>query len=120
MITEQNHRESRRVCLKIIMHKTKVMCNNLGRKQHFAIGGEMLEVVKEYVHLGQIVTVEPNPESEITRRIRMGWIAFGKHSQIMNGNLPLTLKRKVYNKQLHLASAYLWSRNTEAYTEGSA
>ncbi|MBS2634235.1 hypothetical protein KFY46_26320, partial [Salmonella enterica subsp. enterica serovar 1,4,[5],12:i:-] len=49
MITELDA-ESRRVGLKINMHKTKVMWNNLGREQRFAIGGETLEVVKEYVY----------------------------------------------------------------------
>uniref|UniRef100_A0A224YMB0 Endonuclease-reverse transcriptase n=1 Tax=Rhipicephalus zambeziensis TaxID=60191 RepID=A0A224YMB0_9ACAR len=27
----------------------------------------------------------------------MGWSTFGKHSQIINGSLPLSLKGKVYN-----------------------
>uniref|UniRef100_A0A224YYP9 Rvt 1 n=1 Tax=Rhipicephalus zambeziensis TaxID=60191 RepID=A0A224YYP9_9ACAR len=93
MITELDT-ESRRVGLKI---KIKVMRNSLGREQRFAIGGETLEVVKEYVYLGQVVTAEPDHESEITRRIRMGWSTFGKHSHITNGSLPLSLKRKVHN-----------------------
>uniref|UniRef100_A0A6M2D8S7 Putative endonuclease-reverse transcriptase n=1 Tax=Rhipicephalus microplus TaxID=6941 RepID=A0A6M2D8S7_RHIMP len=27
----------------------------------------------------------------------LGWSTFGKHSQLMTGRLPLSLKRKVYN-----------------------
>ncbi|MCL1440826.1 hypothetical protein, partial [Enterobacter hormaechei] len=27
----------------------------------------------------------------------MGWSAYGRHSQIMNGSLPLSLKKKVYD-----------------------
>lgn len=75
------------------------------------IGGEALEVVKEYVFLEQVVTVESTLESEITRRIRMGWITFIRHSKIINGNLPLTLKRKVYNScilPVHTYEAETW------------
>ncbi len=28
----------------------------------------------------------------------MGWSAFGKQNLVMNSNLPLSLKRKVYNQ----------------------
>ena len=56
---------------------------------------EAVEVVNDYVYLGQVVT--PDDEAEIVRRIRMGWSAFGRHSQIMNGGLPLSLKKKVYD-----------------------
>ena len=90
-------KESRKVGLKINLQKTKVMYNNLGREQRFEIGSSALEVVKEYVYLGQVISAEPNHEIEVTRRIRMGWSTFGKHFQIMTGRLPLSLKRKVYN-----------------------
>ncbi|MCJ3109048.1 hypothetical protein LN026_27435, partial [Klebsiella pneumoniae] len=96
MLTDLN-RQSITVGLKINMQKTKVMFNSVGRVQLFQIAGEALEVVSEYVCLGQVVTPDPNHEAEVVRRIRMGWSAFGKHSQIMNGSLPLSLKRKVYN-----------------------
>ena len=43
------------------------------------------------------MTADPDHETEIIRRIRMGWGAFGRHSQIMNSRLPLSLKRNVYN-----------------------
>ena len=89
--------QSRTVGLKINMQKTKVILNNLGKAQRFEIGGEAVEVVNEYVYLGQVVTPDPNHEAEIIRRIRMGWSAFGRHSQIMNGSLPLSLKKKVYD-----------------------
>ena len=96
MITELD-RQSTMVGLKINMQKTKVMYNNLGKEQRFEIGNSALEVVKDYVYLGQVITAEPNHEAEVTRRIRMGWSAFGRHSQIMTGRLPLSLKRQLYN-----------------------
>ncbi|MCL1440820.1 reverse transcriptase domain-containing protein, partial [Enterobacter hormaechei] len=86
--------QSRTVGLKINMQKTKVMINNLGTAQRFVIGGEAVEVVSEYIYLGQVVTPDPNHEAEIIRRIRMGWGAYGRHSQIMNSSLPLSLKKK--------------------------
>ncbi len=62
------------------------------------IGNEALELVEEYTYLGQVVSVNPAHEKEIRRRIRMGWSAFGKQNLIMNSNLPISLKRKVYNQ----------------------
>ncbi len=62
------------------------------------IGNEALELVEEYTYLGQMVRGNPTHEKEIRRRIGMGWSAFGKQNLIMNSNLPLSLKRKVYNQ----------------------
>ncbi len=61
------------------------------------IGNEALELVEEYTYLGQMVKANPAHEKEIRRRIGMGWSAFGKQNLVMNSNLPLSLKRKVYN-----------------------
>ncbi len=44
-----------------------------------------------------MVSANPAHEKEI-RRIGMGWSAFGKQNLVMNSNLPLSLKRKVYNQ----------------------
>ncbi len=57
-----------------------------------------MELVKEYTYLGQMVSANPVHEKEIRRRIGMGWSAFGKQNLVMNSNLPLSLKRKVYNQ----------------------
>ncbi len=62
------------------------------------IGNEALEVVKEYTYLGQMVSANPAHEKEIRRRIGMGWSAIGKQNLVMNRNLILSLKRKVYNQ----------------------
>ncbi len=61
------------------------------------IENEALELVEEYTHLGQMVSANPAHEKEI-RRIGMGWSAFGKQNFVMNNNLPLSLRRKVYNQ----------------------
>ncbi len=61
------------------------------------ISSEILERVEEYMYLGQAVSANPAQDREIKRRIGMGWNAFGKHRDIINSNLPLSLNRKVYN-----------------------
>ncbi len=61
------------------------------------IGNEALELVEEYTYLGQMVSANPAHGKEIRRRIGMGWSAVSKQNLLMNSNLPLSLKRKVYN-----------------------
>ncbi len=62
------------------------------------IGNEALELVEEYIYLGQMISANPAHEKEIRRRTGMGWSALGKQNLVMNSNLPLSLKRKVYNQ----------------------
>ncbi len=57
------------------------------------IGNEILKMVEEYTHLGQMVSANPAHEKEI-RRIGMGWSAFGEQNLVKNSNWPLFLKRK--------------------------
>ncbi len=45
-----------------------------------------------------MVSANPAHEKEIRRRIGMGWSAFGKKNLVINSNLPLSLKRNVYNQ----------------------
>ncbi len=61
------------------------------------IGNEALELVDKYTYLGQMVSANPAHEKEMRWRIRMGWSAFGKQNLVMNSNLPLSLKRMIYN-----------------------
>ena len=91
-------RESLKVGFKMNMKKTKVMFNSFAQPLQIKIGDEVLECVDEYVYLGQTVQTTPGHDYEIKRRIGMGWSAFGKQSNIMKSNLPISLKRKVYNQ----------------------
>lgn len=52
----------------------------------------MLEQVDDYNYDGQMVSGDTNHQKEIGRRINMGWIAFGKYSEIFSSKLPLSLK----------------------------
>ncbi len=92
------HRESLKVGLKMNMKKTKIMYNKHLTRRQIMIGNEALELVEEYTYLGQMVIANPAHEKEIRKRIGMGWSAFGKHNLVMNSNLPLSMKRKVYNQ----------------------
>ncbi len=79
------------------MKKTIIMFNNQLAGQR-TIGKGTLKAVEEYRYLGQTVSANPARDREINRRIGMGCTAFVKHGNIMNINLPLSLKRKVYNQ----------------------
>ncbi len=80
------------------MKKTKIMYNKHLIGQEIMIGNGALKLVDEYTYLGQMVSANPEHEKEFRRGIGMGWSAFGKQNIVMNSNLPLSLKRKVYNQ----------------------
>ncbi len=64
--------------------KTKVMFNN-------QLAGQQNMGVKEYIYMGQSISANPSQDKEIKRRTGVGWTAFGKHGDIVNSNLPLSL-----------------------------
>ena len=97
MMAELN-RESLKVGLKMNRKKTKVMFNSFIQPQQIKIDDEAIEVVEDYIYLGQNIKASYDHSREIKRRIGMGWSAFGKLNSIMNSKLPLSLKRKVYNQ----------------------
>ncbi len=99
------HRESLKVGLKMNMKKTKIMYNKHLTGRQIKAGNEVLELVEEYTYLKQMVCANPAHEKEI-RIIGMGWSAFGKQNLVMNCNLPLSLKRKVYNQCILLVLTY--------------
>lgn len=63
---------SRTASLKIIMQKIKVMTKNIATAQGFEIDGEAVEVVNEYIYLGQVLTPDPHHYADTIRRIRTG------------------------------------------------
>ena len=97
MVNELN-RESLKVGLKMNKKKTKVMFNSLVQEERIEIQDEVLESVNEYIYLGQLVNSNTSFETEIKRRIRLGWSAFGRQNNILRSSLPLCLKRKVFNQ----------------------
>nr|ADI61810.1 endonuclease-reverse transcriptase [Bombyx mori] len=90
---------SQRVGLGMNLDKTKVMFNGNVIPRPIDVGGTPLEVVQEYIYLGQTLQLGRNNfEKEVTRRIQLGWAAFGKLRQVFSSPIPQCLKTKVYNQ----------------------
>ncbi|RVE40503.1 hypothetical protein evm_014848 [Chilo suppressalis] len=90
---------SQKVGLKMNMEKTKIMSNAHVLPAPVKIGNTTLEVVDCYVYLGQTVQLgRSNFEKEISRRIQLGWAAFGKLRKIFASKLPQCLKTKVFDQ----------------------
>ena len=48
-----------------------------------------IKVVNEYVYLIQRISFDKNSQrAEISRRIQLGWTAFGKLSDVVNSKFP--------------------------------
>lgn len=91
-------RVSQQVGLKMNMDKTKVMLNSHVVPTPVKVGSSTLEVVDEYIYLGQKVQLgKSNFQKEVDRRIQLGWAAFGKLRSIFSAHLPQCLKTKVFN-----------------------
>ena len=87
--------------------KTKVLFNRYTTpKQNITIDNFILEPVKKIIYLGQIVTMSPDKELGIQRRIALGWQALGRAKSVFSSKLPLSLKRKVYNEYISLEITY--------------
>ncbi|KAJ2937651.1 hypothetical protein O0L34_g19326 [Tuta absoluta] len=89
------NRVSQQVGLKMNMDKTKVMANSHIAPTPISVGNSILEVVDKYVYLGQTVQLgRSNFEKEVTRRIQLGWAAFGKLRSVFTSKIPQCLKSK--------------------------
>ena len=71
--------------------------------------------------MGQITTTNRKSEDEIKERIRKSWSYFGKNREIfMDKNLPLSLKRQVFNQCIIPTTAYgceTWAINKQQTTK---
>ena len=57
------------------------------------------KVVNEYVYLGQRISFDKDSQrAEISRRIQLGWTAFGKLSDVFNSKFPQYLKTQVFDQ----------------------
>ena len=116
MLNDLN-RESLRVGLKMNKSKTKVMFNDNMQSEEIKIGTETLEEVNEYIYLGQIIKLTYDKDSEVKRRINIGWKAYNKYRYIMRSDMPLSLKRKIFNHCIIPAMTY--GSETWKLTKGS-
>ena len=112
--------ESKKCGLKIHKGKTKFM-TNFETDEEIKIENEKLEKVESYNYLGQITTTNRKSEDEIKERIRKSWSCFGKNREIfMDKNLPLSLKRQVFNQCIIPTTAYgceTWAINKQQMTK---
>lgn len=87
-----------RVGLKMNFTKTKFM-TNLVASENFIIDNNLVDQVHSYKYLGHEITIgRDNQTQEITKRISLGWAAFGKLQHIMKGKISLNLKREAFVK----------------------
>ena len=89
---------SRRVVLGMNFDKTKVMFNSNGPPRPVIVSGAILEVMQEYVYLGQTIQLgRHNFKKEVQKRIHLGWAVFRKLRHIFESSVPQCLKTKVFN-----------------------
>ncbi|CAK1580164.1 unnamed protein product [Parnassius mnemosyne] len=90
---------SQRIGLKMNMDKTKIMFNVHVTPMPVVVRNTKLEVVDEYVYLGQIVRLgKSNFDREVNRRIQLDWAAFGKLRHIFSSGIPQNLKTRLYTQ----------------------
>lgn len=97
MISDLNN-HSKNVGLTMNKSKTKTM-SNTQINPHIQLEGEVVENIDSYIYLGQkITTKKDNFSDEITRRISLSWAAFGKLKETLTSDIPISLKRRLYNQ----------------------
>jgi hypothetical protein len=97
-MVQELYTASLNVGLKMNTAKTKIMCEDIS-VDHIKVNGKEINRVAEYVYLGQVLTLEKDGQArETRRRIRLGWGAFGKLSKVFKSEMPLNLKRQVYEQ----------------------
>lgn len=105
------------VGLRMNMGKTKIMAN-FDVPQTY-IDSVEIETVNEYIYLGQLISFDNNlQKNEISRRIRLGWAAYGKLKKVFSAKIPQCLKTKVYDSCVLPAMTY--AAETWTMTRGIA
>ena len=103
--------EGKKDGMKINKTKTKIFYNVHARRNRqnsgIIVDGEELDVVEQYVYLGQLVTADNNQSKEIARRIGQGWASFGRYNIILRDTkIPVCLKRKIMDNIITPAMTY--------------
>ncbi|CAK1591386.1 unnamed protein product [Parnassius mnemosyne] len=75
---------------------TKIMTNST--KSNITINGDSLEYVKDYIYLGQVISIEDQMPKEINLRIATGWKKYWSLKEIVKSkDLNMSIKRKTFN-----------------------
>lgn len=98
MMLEKLYNASREVGLKINFAKTQVM-TNLVPSENITIGSKSIEQATAYKYLGHEIRIgRDNQTCELLRRVGLGWASFGRLKYVFKSDIPISLKRKVYNQ----------------------
>ncbi|CAG9828634.1 unnamed protein product, partial [Diabrotica balteata] len=72
---------------------------NLVLSEKISVSGMHIEETTSYKYLGHEIRIgRDNQTRELSRRIGLTWVAFGKLSYVLKSELPMCLKRKVFNQ----------------------
>lgn len=97
---------SQQVGLKINTSKTQFM-TNLVPNSNLLIEGKDIQQVTSYKYLGHEIRIgRDNQTCELERQIGLFWAAFGKLRYIFKSNIPICLKRKVFDQCVLLVLIY--------------
>ncbi|CAH2099135.1 unnamed protein product [Euphydryas editha] len=76
--------------------KTKLMTNKT--EVNIEVDEEEIEYIKEYIYLGQVISVEDLSIKEVERRVNNTWQRYWSLREIMkNKSIPISEKKTVYN-----------------------
>lgn len=76
--------------------KTKVMTN--GKEKAIQVNSQVIEYVKKYFYLGQLISLIDSTSKEIDRRIGNAWKQYWALKEIMkNRETKICIKRKLFN-----------------------
>ncbi|XP_030755289.1 uncharacterized protein LOC115881780 [Sitophilus oryzae] len=104
---------SLKVGLRINTSKTQIM-TNLVLTQNIRIGDADIKETHIYKYLGHEIQIGKNNQiHEIQRRIGLGWAAFGKLRETFKSDIPICLKRKVYEQCVLPLQAYFGKEKKE-------
>ena len=89
---------SKKAGLKINSSKTQYM-TNLVMSGNISLSGNEVQQVSSYKYLGHEIRVgRDNQTVEFQRRIGLTWAAFGSLKEVFRSDIPVCLKRKVFNQ----------------------
>lgn len=93
------HKASKEVGLEINLNKTKVMTNSSHKP--LKLEDIQLEYVSDYIYLGKQISFNAqNNQQEVDRRVQKTWNKFWSYKEVLKGNFPVELKRKIMNSYL--------------------
>ena len=80
--------------MKLKMHigKTNAIINNSADKKEIKVDSKEIGIVEEYIYQEKLARTNEGMKVELNRRLLSEWNAFRKHVEVLEGNLPLSLK----------------------------